>query len=328
MGGHAWFLNRIVYVCKPLCLGLTLGKVGIPTSDVPTLTLHTRMTAPMNITVVGVGLIGGSAALALKGFRTHIIGVDAKAEHLQEALRLGLIDQADTLDNAIARSELVILAIPVDAARELLPYILDNMPANCAVTDMGSTKAGICSRVVNHPRRHAYVASHPMAGTENSGPSAALHGLFTNKKAVICERELSSNQALETVLTMYRILQMQVLYINDPREHDRHIAYVSHISHISSFILGLTVLEIEKDEKKIFDMASTGFASTVRLAKSSPDMWAPIFQQNAPQLVVALEAYIANLQHFKQLIEQGQIDQTHRLMRQANEIRRVLDGIK
>lgn len=281
----------------------------------------------MNITVIGVGLIGGSTALGLKGFQTHLIGVDKNEEHLTEALRLGLIDEVASLDNAIAKSQLVILAIPVDSARKLLPYILDNMPANCVVTDMGSTKAGICEKVSEHARRSSYVAAHPMAGTENSGPSAAFHGLFSGKTVVISEREKSTSDALQTVLKMFEILQMKVLYINDPKEHDRHIAYVSHISHISAFTLGLTVLEIEKDEKRIFDMASTGFASTVRLAKSSPDMWAPIFEQNSTQLSVALEAYIRNLQKFKTLIEEGKFEETYQLMEDANEIRRVLEGI-
>ncbi len=282
----------------------------------------------MNVTVIGVGLIGGSTALGLKGFQTRIIGVDKNEDHLTEALKLGLIDEVATLDNAIAKSQLVVLAIPVDAARNLLPYVLDNMPADCVVTDMGSTKAGICQKIAEHPRRGSYVASHPMAGTENSGPSAAFHGLFAGKIAVISERDKTSSEALQLVLKMYEILQMRVLYINDPKEHDRHIAYVSHISHISAFTLGLTVLEIEKDEKKIFDMASTGFASTVRLAKSSPEMWAPIFEQNAEEIEVALEAYIRNLQFFQYLIKENKIKEAYELMEHANDIRRVLDGIE
>ncbi|MEN9444258.1 MAG: hypothetical protein RIS47_1148 [Bacteroidota bacterium] len=281
----------------------------------------------MNITIIGVGLIGGSVALGLKGFQTHIIGVDANPKHVQTALKLGIIDEANDLDTAVSKSDLIIMAIPVDAARKLLPYILNHMPANCTLTDMGSTKSGICQVAAEHPRRGAYVAAHPMAGTENSGPEAAIHGLFTHKKTVICERELSHSDSLDVVLKMYEILQMNILYMS-PEDHDRHIAYVSHISHISSFTLGLTVLEIEKDEERIFDMASTGFASTVRLAKSSPDMWAPIFKQNAPQLSTALDAYIKNLQLFKELIEEGNIDEIRKLMTQANDIRRILDGIR
>ncbi len=280
----------------------------------------------MNITVIGVGLIGGSLALALRGFLTRIIGVDTNEAHAKQALELGIVDAVMPLQEAVKISDLIILAVPVNTARKLLPDILNHIDNETVVVDMGSTKAGICKAVKDHPRRKNYVASHPIAGTENSGPKAAFPNLFTNKITMICEPDKSSDHALDMVEKMYKLLKMKIIFIN-PEDHDRHIAYVSHLSHITSFTLGLTVLEIEKDEKKIFDMAGSGFASTARLAKSSPEMWAPIFEQNATNLSIALDAYIKNLQKFKEFIDEGETSKAYELMVQANEIRRILTDI-
>ena len=238
-----------------------------------------------------------------------------------------MVDEILTLDEALPQSHLVILAIPVDAAREMLPYILDNISDNAVVTDMGSTKRGICAKVRNHYKRQNYVAAHPIAGTENSGPKAAFSTLYKGKMTIICEKELSADFALQMVEKMFKIIDTKVIYMN-PDEHDRHIAFVSHISHISSFVLGLTVLDIEKDEKSIFNMAGSGFASTVRLAKSSPDMWTPIFVQNADSISVALGAYIANLQKCKNLIDKREGEEAYKMMKEANNIRKILDGIE
>lgn len=281
----------------------------------------------MNITIIGIGLIGGSLALSLKGFQTQIIGVDTNSKHCNQAIEIGLVDEILPLEEAVPKSHLIILAIPVDAARKLLPYILDNISDNTVVTDMGSTKSGICETVRKHRNRKNYVAAHPIAGTENSGPKAAFSSLYKGKTTIICEKERSADFALAMVEKMFKILEMNVIYMN-PVEHDRHIAYVSHLSHITSFVLGLTVLDIEKDEKKIFDMAGSGFASTVRLAKSSPDMWAPIFAQNSKSISHALDAYIEKLQDFKQMIDNQKSERTYKLMEEANDIRRILDGIK
>lgn len=279
----------------------------------------------MNILIIGTGLIGGSLALSLRGFQTTIIGYDANPEHMQQALDLGLTDQVMPLDQALPVADLVILAIPVNQARELLPSVLDQISPEAVVTDMGSTKQGICRKVRQHSRRAQYVAAHPIAGTEHSGPRAAQSGLFKNKVAIICERELSSEKAVQLVERLFFLLEMKIIYMQAD-EHDRHIAYVSHLSHISSFTLGLTVLEIEKNESTIFDMAGSGFASTVRLAKSSPDMWNPIFMQNREHLLVALDAYIGQLSRFRALIEARDYDTLYKLMKEANLIRRVLDG--
>ncbi len=281
----------------------------------------------MNITIIGIGLIGGSLALSLRGFETHIIGVDNNNKNSQEALKLNLVDEILPLEQAVKKANLVILAIPVDAARKLLPIVLDNIDNKTVVADMGSTKDGICSAVSNHLKRKNYVATHPIAGTENSGPSAAFSGLFKDKTTIICEKEKSANFAISMIEKMFSLLEMKVIYMA-AGEHDRHIAYVSHISHITSFVLGITVLGIEKDENKIFNMAGSGFASTVRLAKSSPDMWAPIFEQNAESISVALEAYINNLQSFKNIIDKKDTKTARKLMLEANNIRRILAGIE
>jgi prephenate dehydrogenase len=283
----------------------------------------------MIITVVGIGLIGGSLALSLRknGFGTNFIGVDNNEIHRSDAMWLGIVDEVLPMEDAVCKSDIVILSIPVNAARKTLVKILDiiNSTNNdrTVVVDMGSTKKGICLESENHPRRAQYVASHPIAGTEFSGPKAAIDNLFEGKKTIICDRELSSDYALNVVHAMYQSIGMDVSYMSSDI-HDRHIAFVSHISHISSFALGTTVLNIEKDEKSIFTMAGSGFSSTVRLAKSSPETWAPIFIQNADSILFALNNYIQQLEEFRSSLENKDSDKLKELMRNANEIKRIL----
>lgn len=283
----------------------------------------------MRICVIGLGLIGGSIATSLKnrGFASEIFGVDNNASHCEEAVKIGFVDQCLPVEDAISKAEIILLAIPVDAAKNLLPSLLDQISEHQTIIDLGSTKEGICSVADKHPKRNQFVASHPIAGTENVGPSAAFDGLYDNKITIICDREKSLETAVIKCEEIYKALNMKVLYM-DSKEHDRHIAYVSHLSHITSFVLGQTVLEIEEDEKSIFNMAGSGFASTVRLAKSSPDMWAPIFEQNQEHLSTALGAYINNLQDFKDKIDSGDKLALHDLMKKVNDIRRVLNGIE
>ncbi len=282
----------------------------------------------MTVTIIGLGLIGGSIAkrMQVSGFSKRIIGVDNNESHRREALSLGLVDKVSSMDEAISNSELIVLAIPVNAAREVLSRILDLINENTVVIDMGSTKAGICQIADQHRKRHCFVASHPIAGTENSGPQAALDNLFDGKIGIICDAEKSSKRAIDIAERLYAILAMKLTKMG-AEEHDLHIAYVSHLSHVSSFMLGVTVLEKERDEENIFNMAGSGFESTVRLAKSSPDMWRPIFDQNSERLSEAVGAYIDNLQLFKKLIDEKNFDRIYHLMNYANEIRRVLDGI-
>ncbi len=283
----------------------------------------------MKVAIIGVGLIGGSMAMDLRqaGFASRIIGVDRNTEHLQEARSLGIIDESQDLERAVKSADLVIIAIPVDAARKLLSEVLDKIGDDTVVIDLGSSKLGICTVAKDHPRRNQYVACHPIAGTEFSGPSAAHRGLYAGKVNIICNKEESSEEALSVTNQVFESINMQVIHM-DAEEHDRHIAYVSHLSHITSFTLGLTVLDIEKNEKNIFNMAGSGFASTVRLAKSSADMWTPIFEQNAENLVDAMDAYIDKLQVFRDAIVSKNKEKTYGLIKEGNEIKRILEGIE
>jgi prephenate dehydrogenase len=260
-------------------------------------------------------------------FTKSLTGVDASPENARRALDLGLVDSIASLEEGVAGSDVVIIAIPVNSLSKLLPGVLDLLPTGATVIDAGSTKGLICKAVATHPKRNCFVASHPIAGTENSGPDAAFAGLFRNKTNIICEKERSSDQSLALAKKIMEILGMHTIFM-EAEEHDKHVAYVSHLSHVSSFLLGQTVLDIEKDEKNIFALAGSGFASTVRLAKSSPEMWAPIFEQNLDYLSQALQEYIMHLQKFHYHLVKRDTDELHRIMSNANEIRRVLEGIE
>ncbi len=283
----------------------------------------------MKTVVIGLGLIGGSMAkdLRIAGLATTLVGVDAKTEHAEKAIELGIVDTVASLEDALRDAELVIITIPVNAIQKILPTVLDKINPNAVVLDGGSTKAQICKVVEDHPNRKQFVAAHPIAGTENSGPTAAFNGLFKNKMNIICEPSKSSAQALAIAGDVFNALGMNVTFM-EAEEHDKHVAYVSHLSHVSSFLLGQTVLDIEGDEKNIFTLAGSGFASTVRLAKSSPEMWAPIFQQNSRHLKKALAEYISHLQKFQQYLIDDEVDKLYDTMKQANEIKRVLQGIE
>ncbi len=278
----------------------------------------------MVITVIGLGLMGGSAAIDLKkrGFAKKIIGVDNDKINANAALNIGLADEICELEEGVKKGDMVIVAVPVDAAVEILPKVLD-MVDRQFVTDMCSTKGRINEVVKYHKNRKLYVAAHPMAGTEYSGPWAAISGLFDGKAVIFCDTEESGIRALTVTKRMYETLNMRVIYMNSTN-HDVHAAYISHISHISSFALALTVLEKEKNEKHIFDLASGGFDSTVRLAKSSPDMWAPIFEQNRQNVVTVLDTYIQILNRFKDLIEDNEDQKIRDLIKESNKIKRVL----
>ena len=280
-----------------------------------------------NIYMIGVGLIGGSLAIDIKKNNPDVVihGISRKQTTLDEALSLNLIDKKATLDD-IENADLVIISIPVDATVKLLPSILDKVSDSGLVVDAGSTKVAICKAVENHPKRRNFLATHPIAGTEFSGPSAALEGLFKGKTNIICEVEKTTFKLQEKALKLFSDIGMRIRYMN-PEAHDKHIAYMSHLSHISSFMLGKTVIEKEKNERDIFDMAGSGFESTVRLAKSSPAMWTPIFKQNKSNIIETLESYIANLSHFKDLIEQDNFKAIYNEMENTNYIKDILKGI-
>ncbi|MEB2777235.1 prephenate dehydrogenase [Algoriphagus sp. D3-2-R+10] len=274
--------------------------------------------------IVGLGLLGGSFALAAKDKFPGIIitGTDADDTNLQDALNLGIIQEAK--DAPDADTDIVILATPADSLGDLLLKTLDQIGEHTLVFDVGSTKAKLCDLVADHPKRKQYLAAHPIAGTEYSGPKAALTGLLDRKVIIICELEKTDLQLKEKAYELFDALNLKLRFM-DPDEHDRHLAFVSHLSHISSFMLGKTVLQKMEDEKSIFDMAGSGFASTVRLAKSSPAMWAPIFVENKENILSALDGYISNLTSFRDKIAasdgQGLSDE----MTEINSIRNILD---
>jgi len=278
----------------------------------------------MVISIIGIGLIGGSLAISLKenGFATKIIGVDKNKDHIDKAYRRRLIDDDLSLSEAIDQSDLIILSVPMDSIVSLLPSILDQVEHQI-VMEVGSTKASVIEAVRTHPKRSQFVASHPMAGTEFSGPEAAVPNLFDNNCVVLCDTEHSGKATLEVIQKLYTSLNMQMVYLN-AKDHDIHTAYVSHISHISSFALALTVLEKERDEKRIFELASGGFSSTVRLAKSSADMWIPIFRQNRENILDVLEEHINTLSKLKNLLTENDFETFHKLIKKSNQIERIL----
>ena len=273
--------------------------------------------------IIGLGLIGGSFALELKKrLQYTVVGIDKNPQHLQEALALGIISEAIDYPQ-IADADLVLVAVPVNRIAQVVHEVLDHVGENTLVMDVGSVKESICKEVAQHPRRSQFVAAHPMAGTEYSGPQAALYDLFDGKVMALCEVEKSNWKFLDRALDISKALNMRVKMMS-PTDHDLHTAYVSHLSHVSSFMLGKTVLEIEKDEAQIFDLASTGFASTVRLAKSHPQMWTPIFLENKTNVLKALTEYIKNLENFKHLLETDQADAITQNIKEANYIRKIL----
>lgn len=280
------------------------------------------------IYVIGIGLIGGSMALDIKSYyeNTTVFGIDSNENHIEEALKLGIIDKKATIEDLI-NADLVIVSVPVDVGMVLLPKILDAIGEDTLVIDVGSTKLPICDAIANHMKRRNFMATHPIAGTEFSGPSAAIKDLFQDKTNIICEVEKTTFKLQERGMELFKKLGMRIRYM-DAKSHDKHIAYVSHLSHISSFMLGKTVVEKEKDERDIFDMAGSGFESTVRLAKSSPAMWTPIFKQNKKHVVKSLEEYISNLTHFKKLLEDENYEAVFNEMQNTNRIKEILNGKK
>jgi len=281
-----------------------------------------------NIYIIGVGLIGGSLALDIKRKRPEatIYGIDNSEQHIAEALELQVIDAKATLED-LDKADLVILSIPVDAAVAILPQVLDKVSDFGLVVDVGSTKLDICKVVEHHPKRRNFLAMHPIAGTEFSGPKAAILDLFQHKTNIVCEVEKTAFKLQEKALNLFTEIGMRMRYMN-PESHDKHIAYVSHLSHISAFMLGKTVIEKEKNERDIFDMAGSGFESTVRLAKSSPAMWTPIFKQNKANVIETLEDYISNLTKFKNMMQNDDFEGVFNEMKDTNYIKQILNGIK
>ena len=281
------------------------------------------------IGIIGLGLIGGSMAIDLRrrGFADEVLGVENDQVNAEGALRLGLADRIVSREECIAVADILVLAVPVGTASVMLPEILDIFAAEGdrgrIVIDVCSTKRALAETVASHPMRRRYVATHPMAGTEYSGPWAAMPNLFDGKACIIADPDRSDPEAVATVETLYDALHMRVTQM-DSASHDIHTAYVSHISHITSFALALTVLDKERDEKHIFDLASGGFSSTVRLAKSSPDMWVPILAQNRDNILQVMDTYIGKMQAFRDAIAEGDETRIRALIEDANHIRKIL----
>lgn len=278
----------------------------------------------MNVAIIGMGLIGGSMALALKDKKiaSRIIGVDNNPSHRQKALELGLADEMTDLSTAVKNADLILLCIPVDKAEVVLPEILLQVNKQ-VIMDVGSTKYSIAELARKQENGKRFVATHPMWGTEFSGPAAAVPGAFTDKAVVICNKEQSAADAVELIENIYRQLGMHIIYM-DAKDHDVHAAYISHISHITSFALANTVLEKEKEDDAIFELASGGFESTVRLAKSNPDMWVPIFMQNRENVLDVLNEHISQLRKFKSCLEKENFEYLASLIQNANTIKRIL----
>jgi len=276
------------------------------------------------VTIIGVGLIGGSLAMRLKekGIAQRIIGVDNKPDHLRTALELGLVDDVMALDEAIPLSDVIIFAIPVDATMSILPMVLDKVDQQIVI-DLGSTKGAMVNLIKNHPSRKRFVAAHPMWGTEYSGPEAAVKGAFEFKTVIVCNAEESDSKALDWAKEMFSIIGMNIMEMS-AEAHDIHAAYVSHIAHITSFALANTVLEKEHEDQAIFALASAGFESTVRLAKSNPQMWVPILMQNKENVLDVLNEHITQLRKFKSCLEKENWDYLKQLMEQANKIKRII----
>lgn len=282
----------------------------------------------MKVFIVGTGLIGGSFSLDIQEAypEAKVYGIDHNPAHLAEAKKLGVIHEEATFTD-LSQADFVFITIPVDSSLNLIPEVLDIIHDDAVVIDAGSTKQRICEAVAAHPKRRNFLAAHPISGTEFSGPKAALKGLYKDKTNIICEVEKTAFKLQEKALDIFSKIGMRIRYM-DPVSHDRHIAYVSHLSHISSFMLGKTVIEKEKNERDIFDMAGSGFESTVRLAKSSPAMWTPIFEQNKTNVIETLEEYIRNLERFKQLMQEDNFKAIYEEMENTNHIRNILNGMK
>ena len=279
----------------------------------------------MNVGIVGLGLIGGSMGLDLRkrGFASRVTGVESESVNAEAALRIGLADSIAGIDECVAESDVIVLAIPVGAACKLLPQVLDRVVGtDKVVIDVCSVKESMCQVAAGHQARSQYVATHPMAGTEYSGPWAAMPGLFDGRACILCDVEESSPKAVRLVEKLYDALNMRVTYMRSDA-HDMHVAYVSHISHITSFALALTVLDKEKDEKHIFDLASGGFSSTVRLAKSSADMWVPILAMNHDNVLRVMDTYIEKMKEFRSAIDAYDEGRIRELIEEGNKIKRI-----
>ncbi len=276
----------------------------------------------MKVAIIGLGLIGGS--LGLEFSKNHCVyGLDNNQKHEELALQLGLISATIPFEK-LHEMDAVVIAVPVDKIPNVTKEVLDSITDKTLVFDVGSIKENVCNSIKNHVNRKQFLATHPIAGTEFSGPNAAVKNLFTNKVNIICEKQLTDTKQFEKFIHIMGSIPMRYVFMASAKQHDKHIAYVSHLSHISSFMLGKTVLEIEKEEETIFNMAGSGFESTVRLAKSSPNTWTPIFLQNKKHIINSLDEYINNLQDFKKMLQKSEQENIYNSLKETNRIKEIL----
>ena len=282
----------------------------------------------MKVGIVGLGLLGGSIGLKLKDLYDNITiyGYDIDYKSVSYCLKNKIID-VKFEEEFISELDFIFLAIPVDSIKNQLSDYLNKTSDKTLIIDLGSTKFQICNSVENNQNRKNYLAAHPIAGTEFSGPNSAKKDLFNDKVMILCDTEKTDPNLLLDAKKIIKSLGMSIKTMNS-KEHDKHIAYVSHLSHISSFMLGKTVMDKEDDEHAIYNMAGSGFESTVRLAKSSPEMWSSIFVENKKNIIESLDEYISNINNFKKLIEVSDQKTLNNEMKRINEIKNILKGIK
>ena len=282
----------------------------------------------MKFFLIGTGLIGGSMSKDLRNILNNIQihGIDKNEISIKHAKSIGVIDNIDSLDN-LNKADRVILSVPVSESLKILPFVLDNLNKDALVWDVGSTKFSLCKSVENHSKRDQFLATHPIAGNEFSGPEASVENLFNGKIQILCETNKTRSDLLQWAESIFNSMGMKIRYMN-PEEHDKKMAIVSHLSHISSFMLGKTVMESEKNDQNILDFAGSGFESTVRLAKSSPEMWSSIFKDNRENILEILNAYIENLKQFQLKIENENFIDLKNQMIKTNKLKKILDTIK
>ena len=282
----------------------------------------------MKFFLIGTGLIGGSMSKDLRNILNNIQihGIDKNEISVKHAKSIGVIDNIDSLEN-LNSADRVILSVPVSESLKILPIVLDNLNKDALVWDVGSTKFSLCKLVENHSKREQFLATHPVAGNELSGPEASIENLFNGKVQILCEINKTRPDLLQWAESIFNSMGMKIRYMN-PEEHDKKMAIVSHLSHISSFMLGKTVMESEKNDQNILDFAGSGFESTVRLAKSSPEMWSSIFKDNRENILEILNAYIENLKQFHFKIENENYNDLKNQMIQTNKLKKILNTIK
>jgi len=276
----------------------------------------------MNVAIIGLGLMGGSLALSLKklDFIDEIVGHDHNEKHQKDAISLGLVKKIVSF-NKLKDYDVIFLAIPVNGVIAALQELKD-VKENTTIIDLGSTKEKIVTAVPSEIRKN-FVAAHPMTGTENFGPHAALEGLYENKVVVLCDLEDSGIHQREVARKIFKALKMKKYFMKS-HEHDRHAAFISHMPHAISYSLANTVMKQEKRDN-ILALAAGGFRSMSRLAKSSPYMWEDIFRQNKENLLEAIELFQKELNSMKKNIQNDEWDKVHQEMAEANKLHDIFD---